>query len=76
MAGNSLVNTVIQTAIGVIIAMYVFNTVYDAIPYTGKETAADNTTRTGMKTAVNTAFGLIGVVIIILSTRTLQQSAG
>ena len=47
------------------IGLFVNVTVYNAIP-TGTLTAADNTTLSGIKTNVNTAFTLGGIIMIVI----------
>ena len=47
------------------IGKFVNTTVYNAIP-TGSMTAADNTTLSGVKTNVNTAFTLGGIIMIVI----------
>ncbi len=47
------------------IGLFVNTTVYNAIP-TGDMSAADNTTLAGIKTNVNTAFTLGGIIMIVI----------
>ena len=49
------------------IGLFLNVTVYNAIPTSGL-TAADNTTLLGIKTNVNTAFTLGGIIMIVIGT--------
>lgn len=62
-----LVGSIMAVVVGSImlyVGLFASVTVYNAIP-TGSLTAADNTTLAGVKTNVNTAFTLLGIVLIV-----------
>lgn len=72
MAQMSIVSLVVSTAVSIIAGLYAFNVIYDAMPYTGNEDAADNATRAAVKTAVNGSFGLLVVVLILIAVKAVQ----
>lgn len=62
-----LVGSIMAVVVGSImlyVGLFASITVYNAIP-TANLTAADNTTLQGVKTNVNTAFTLLGIVLIV-----------
>ena len=62
-----LVASIMAVVIGSVmlyIGLFVSVTVYNAIP-NGSLTAADNTTLAGIKTNVNTAFTILGIIMIV-----------
>lgn len=62
-----LIGSIMAVVVGAVmlyIGIFTSVTVYNAIPHAGL-TAADNTTLSDVKTNVNTAFTLLGIVMIV-----------
>lgn len=71
----NVIDVVISSAIAMVIGLYTINVVFNAIPYSGYETAEDNATRAAVKTAVNTVFGLLVVVLTLYGIKAVRGAS-